>query len=186
MRNSNSKHFPWKLYIFWPLFYTTCLEFFYIFIFELSYYHSSVSRHMCWTISECLFCFNQESVTLSRTLLSFLQARTMVGWGLSNQQPMMGAENIEIASSLVQFPTPALHLTLDPSSLCPARGCKWTIPAAWVCTAASKLHASIQSWVWAIGRIPRSAAPGYTHLLPVTQSPIINLGAAVQGFCRFN
>ena len=41
--------------------YLSTLEFFYIFIFGLSYYHSSVSRHMCWTILQCMFLLQSEA-----------------------------------------------------------------------------------------------------------------------------
>lgn len=142
MRNSNSKHFPLKLYIFWPLFYTTCLEFFHIFIFELSDYHFSVSTHMCWTILEYLFLLRSgEHEPSIRALLSFLQVRTM-GSGLPNQQPV-GAGSIEIATCLAPVSHPCPSSYLGSSSLCPIRWCQWTDR---LCIAASKLMCPFIAW----------------------------------------
>ena len=146
---------------------------------------------MCWTILQCLFLLQSEAHgSLQKpAFLSAIEDHGLrapkptasvtwqpPGWYLC---PIVPFETL--ASSLAAVLHPALYLTLDPTSLYPLRGCTWTIPTAWVCTATSKLHVSIQSWVWVVGRILK---PGYTQLL-VTQSSG-NLGAAVQGFCRFN
>lgn len=176
--NSNSKHFPWKRYIFWPSFYTTRLACFYVFISALSY-QFSVSRHMFWTILEFLFLLpSGEHGSFQNPTFLPLQVRTIDQLRGPNPTASGTWEHWNSLQHHWGFPwlpfiLPWISLAISgdgrgpsflpgsvlqfPGALCPSR-----VRSAW----------------WA-------ESQDYTQFLTVSPSPI-HLGAALQGFCRFN
>ena len=129
----------------------------YIYIFFqiklITFLSLDICTGQCW---ECLFFISMRTARLIPE-----PCFPLCKWGLRTQFPNQwpaGPENTKIATSSALVSSWPFCLTLDSTSLCPVKGYKRTILAVRVCTAASKLHTSIQGWVCVSGRILRYLA----------------------------